>query len=241
MIKIHLMENQKKKIVVLTGAGISAESGLGTFRDSDGLWEKHNLSKVATIDAWHKNPALVLSFYEQRRQQILNVEPNEAHHALVRLEEIFDVSIVTQNIDNLHERAGSKDILHLHGLITQGRSVLSDENPFSISAPIRLGDVTAEGHQIRPHIVWFGEEVPKMTDAEQLISACDFLIVIGTSLKVYPAAGLIHSCSVHAKKILVDPGTFNFPESDIQHIQGKASEKVPELVNSLLKQQNHIL
>ena len=225
----------KKKIVVLSGAGISAESGLSTFRDSGGLWEKYDLNDVATIDAWHRNPALVLSFYNERRDQVKNAKPNNAHFALAQLETMFDVTIVTQNIDDLHERSGSSDVLHLHGQIFKGRSVESDKNLHSINGDISIGDLAEDGNQMRPHIVWFGEEVPKMIEAEQIIKTSDILIIVGTSLNVYPAAGLRFACPIESEKFLVDPNAFHIKDQVFTHYQGTATEKIPELVDDLIK------
>lgn len=229
------MRDPRKKIVILSGAGISAESGLSTFRDSGGLWEKYDLNDVATIDAWRKNPELVLAFYDERRRQVLNASPNAAHFALVELEEHFDVTIVTQNIDDLHERSGSTDVLHLHGEILKARSTQNDHELYPITGNIKLGDHAPDGHQMRPHVVWFGEAVPKMVEAEQIVRMSDILIVIGTSLNVYPAAGLRYACPGHAKKFLVDPDNFELGEQDFIHFQGSATEKVPFLVNKLIQ------
>ncbi len=225
----------KKKIVVLSGAGISAESGLGTFRDSGGLWEKFDISKVATVEAWQNDPELVLSFYDARRDQVNKAEPNAGHKALAQLEEKFDVTIITQNIDNLHERAGSTSVLHLHGEITQGRSVKTDAVLYPIAGKIKWGDLAPDGHQMRPHVVWFGEAVPMMDIAAQHVNQCDYLIVVGTSLNVYPAAGLVFACSDHTERFLVDPTAIEIENTAFTHFQGSASEKLPQLVNQLLE------
>lgn len=230
------METKYKKIVVLSGAGISAESGLGTFRDSDGLWEKYDVNDVATIDAWYKNPALVLDFYDQRRKQVLAANPNPAHHALAMLEDFFEVTIVTQNIDDLHERAGSKNVIHLHGEILKGRSVVTDFNLYPVKSNIKLGDLAPDGHQLRPHVVWFGEAVPKMIHAERVVRKADILIVVGTSLNVYPAAGLRYACPDQAQKYLVDPNTFELGDQAFIHFKGTASDKIPQLIDELLNQ-----
>src|SRR5688572_7705691 len=182
----------KKKLVILTGAGISAESGLKTFRDSDGLWEGYNIEDVATPRAWRKDPALVLEFYNYRRQQVRSAQPNAAHYGLVELENDFDVSIITQNIDDLHERAGSKHILHLHGEIFKMRS---EKNPgliYPIEGDISIGELAEDGHQLRPAIVWFEEPVPMIEPAIEITESADIFLVVGTSLVVYPAAGLMH-------------------------------------------------
>lgn len=193
-----------KKIVVLSGAGISAESGLKTFRDSDGLWENYKIEEVATVDAWHRNPVLVLQFYDERRAAVMEAQPNLAHQLLADLQAYLDVQIITQNVDDLHERAGSKKVLHLHGEITKMRSVKNEMLLFPASKRIRLGDLAADGGQLRPHIVWFGEEVPMMTKAIPLMAQADYVVVIGTSLQVYPAAGLIGEAPWHCKRFLID-------------------------------------
>ena len=195
----------KKKIVVLTGAGISAESGIRTFRDSDGLWENHRIEDVATPEAWRRNPALVLDFYNQRRAQLFEVQPNAGHLALVELEKNFDVHIVTQNVDDLHERAGSSQILHLHGQLRQSRSERYEHLVYPCEGDIRLGDKCARGTQLRPHIVWFGEAVPMLEPAADLAAEADIFIIVGTSLQVYPAAGLMHYAPRHIPFYYVDP------------------------------------
>ena len=196
-----------KKLVVLTVAGISAESGIKTFRDSGGLWEQHDVMDVASIDGWHRNPSLVLAFYNQRRKQLETAEPNRAHALLATLEKRFDVQIITQNVDNLHERAGSSHVLHLHGELTKVRSSKSTAHVEDIGyREIHLGDQCIDGSQLRPHIVWFGEAVPLIEEAEALVSEADILAVIGTSLNVYPAAGLVTSLSPSACAFLIDPG-----------------------------------
>lgn len=181
-----------KKLVILTGAGISAESGLKTFRDSDGLWEGYNVEDVATPRAWKKNPQLVLDFYNYRRKNVLDAKPNAAHYGLAELEKSFDVHIITQNIDDLHERAGSTKIMHLHGEIFKMRSERNTNLVYDIRGDIQLGDKAADGAQLRPHIVWFEEPVPMMEKAVPLVLEADLFAVIGTSLVVYPAAGLVH-------------------------------------------------
>lgn len=229
------MKNPKKKIVILSGAGISAESGLSTFRDNNGLWDKYDLNEVATIDAWHKNPELVLSFYDQRRKQVLEASPNAAHFALVELEKHFDVEIITQNIDDLHERSGSKRVLHLHGEILKARNINTDSYLYPINGDIKLGDLCPDGHQLRPHVVWFGEAVPKMLDAEQIMQTSDILIIVGTSLNVYPAAALRHACPPESEKFLVDPSSFDLENEQFTHIKGTATEKIPDLVDRLIQ------
>lgn len=196
----------KKRLVVLTGAGISAESGLRTFRDADGLWEGYNVMDVATPEAWARNPGLVQKFYNERRKQVLESEPNEAHFALAKLEEDFEVYIITQNIDDLHERAGSSNITHLHGIITLAQSELNCSLLYPVSgAEIKMGELCALGSQLRPHVVWFGEAVPMIENAAILCEKADLFLLIGTSLAVYPAAGLIDFVPVNVPKYIVDP------------------------------------
>ncbi|MEQ9008734.1 NAD-dependent deacylase [Ekhidna sp.] len=196
----------KQKIVVLTGAGISAESGLKTFRDSGGLWEGHDVTKVATPEAWATNRAMVLEFYNQRRKQALEVNPNPGHFALADLEEQFDVVVITQNIDALHEKSGSTNVLHLHGEISKVRSSLDPELIYELDGwELKEGDKCAKGSQLRPHIVWFGEPVPMMEPAIQEVLTADIFIVAGTSLIVYPAAGLLDFVRPEVPKFIIDP------------------------------------
>ncbi len=197
----------KPKLVVFTGAGISAESGIKTFRDSDGLWEEFNINDVATPQAWNKNKALVLDFYNKRRKQVLEAKPNNAHQALVTLEKKYDVHIITQNIDDLHERAGSKKVLHLHGEIIKSRSTTDSSLIYPIKGmELNIGDRCTRGSQLRPHIVWFGEQVPEMENAYLIAEKADIFMVVGTSLAVYPAAGLIDYTPRGIPKYLIDPG-----------------------------------
>lgn len=196
----------KKKLVVLTGAGISAESGIATFRDSGGLWEGHRVEDVATPEGWYKNPTLVLEFYNQRRKQALNVKPNRGHEILVELEQYFDVTVVTQNVDDLHERAGSTHIIHLHGSLFESRSTENEVLIYPIKGwELKLGDVCESGSQLRPNIVWFGEMVPMMDVAAHHAAHADIFLVVGTSMVVYPAAGLIHYVPIESPKFVVDP------------------------------------
>jgi len=182
-----------KRIVILTGAGMSAESGISTFRDNNGLWENHRIEDVASPEAWIRNPKMVLEFYNQRRKQLFEVEPNAGHHALVQLEEKYDVQIVTQNVDDLHERAGSSHVLHLHGELKKVRSTVDPSLIYElVHWELKLGDKCEKGSQLRPHIVWFGEAVPMIDKATELVKTADIFMVIGTSMVVYPAAGLIH-------------------------------------------------
>lgn len=182
----------KKNIVVFTGAGMSAESGISTFRDKNGLWENHDVMEVASPEGWRKNPKLVLEFYNQRRRQLKQVSPNKGHELLAKLESHYQLQIITQNVDNLHERAGSSRVLHLHGELTKVRSVADEHTIYEHLDDLHLGDTDAHGNQLRPHIVWFGEEVPALEEAIVLTQQADLLLVIGTSLQVYPAASLLH-------------------------------------------------
>jgi NAD-dependent deacetylase len=226
----------KPKLVVFTGAGISAESGIKTFRDSDGLWEEYNINDVATPQAWDKNRALVLDFYNKRRKQVLEAQPNKAHQALVALEKKYDVHIITQNIDDLHERAGSKKVLHLHGEIIKSRSTTDPSLIYKIKGmELNIGDTCERGSQLRPHIVWFGEQVPEMDNACLIADKAAILIVVGTSLAVYPAAGLIDYTPRHIPKYLIDPGDVNV--NGIQNltiIKEKASIGLSMLTEELL-------
>lgn len=194
-----------KKLIVLTGAGISAESGIKTFRDADGLWENHRIEEVATPEAWHANPELVLQFYNQRRAQLFEVQPNAGHRALVDLEQRYDVHIITQNVDDLHERAGSSKVLHLHGELRKVRSTRYPELVYPWEGDLQLGDTCKRGAQLRPHIVWFGEAVPMLEAAAELASEADIFMVVGTSLQVYPAAGLMAYAPRHIPVYYIDP------------------------------------
>ncbi len=195
----------KKKLVVLSGAGISAESGIKTFRDSNGLWEGHNVLDVATPEGWRKNPELVLDFYNQRRRQLHEVQPNLGHQILATLEQDFDVHIITQNVDNLHEKAGSSHVLHLHGELLKVRSTKNQHYILDWETDLNLGDFDINGNQLRPHIVWFGEEVPALDEAVSIVQEADILIIIGTSLQVYPAAGLLHYAKSAIPVYYIDP------------------------------------
>ncbi len=226
-----------KQIVVLTGAGISAESGIKTFRDSNGLWEEHRIEDVATPEAWHRNPALVTEFYNQRRKQVMEAKPNEAHLALVELEKHYKVVVITQNVDDLHERAGSKHIIHLHGEILK---LQSEQDPLLVYDTehweMDYRKTNEYGHRLRPHIVWFGEMVPKMDDAIFQTIKADIFLVIGTSLEVYPAASLINYTSQTCKKYIVDPKARELNHIyNLTVIQNKAGKGVPALVNKLIK------
>lgn len=195
-----------KRLVALTGAGISAESGIATFRDSGGLWEGYRVEDVATPEAWHKNPAMVLDFYNERRKKALEVKPNRGHEILAELEMDFDVTVVTQNVDNLHERAGSSKVLHLHGELFEARSTVDESLVYPIKGwELKLGDLCEKGSQLRPNIVWFGEMVPMMEAAADIAALAEIFLVVGTSMVVYPAAGLIDYVAVNVPKFIVDP------------------------------------
>ena len=225
------------KIVIFTGAGISAESGLRTFRDSDGLWENHRIEDVATPEAWRNNPQLVLDFYNQRRKDVLAAEPNAAHKAIARLESRYEVQIITQNIDNLHERAGSTNVLHLHGLISQARSSKHEHLLYDIDGwEMKLGETCEKGSQLRPNIVWFGEEVPMYPIACELAQTADIFIVIGTSLQVNPAAMVVMYAPSHSKKILIDPKAHEIKGlgQQWQMVHETACIGVPSVVEDLL-------
>ncbi|MFM9050737.1 MAG: SIR2 family NAD-dependent protein deacylase [Bacteroidota bacterium] len=224
----------KKKIVVITGAGISAESGIRTFRDSDGLWEEYRIEDVATPQAWQRNQRLVLDFYNQRRKQVIEAHPNVAHLALVELEKKYDVVIVTQNVDDLHERSGSSNVLHLHGEIRKSRSTADARLIYDIAGwQLSEGDLCEKGSQLRPHIVWFGELVPKLEEGARMVESADILIVVGTSLAVYPAAGLVDLANHAEQKYLIDPEA-PAVSGDFNVIRSKAGSGVPDLVGRLL-------
>jgi NAD-dependent deacetylase len=225
-----------KKIVVLTGAGVSAESGLNTFRDSDGLWEGHDVMEVASPIGFSKNPALVLDFYNKRRRQLKKVLPNAAHVALADLEQHFEVHVVTQNVDDLHERAGSTKVVHLHGELFKVRSTGNERDIRDWREDVRLGDVCGLGYQLRPHIVWFGEMVPLLEEAAKLVQKADILIIIGTSMQVYPAASLIHFSRKNVPIYFIDPKP-NIASSDFEHltiIPATAVVGVPSLTDRLI-------
>jgi NAD-dependent deacetylase len=228
-----------KKLVALTGAGISAESGIPTFRDSGGLWEGFPVEDVATPQGWHRNPVQVLDFYNQRRKKALSVRPNRGHEILAELEKDFEVTIVTQNVDNLHERAGSSHVLHLHGSLFESRSTLDENLIYPIAGwELKWGDHCEKGSQLRPNIVWFGESVPMMEEAARVTSSADFFLVVGTSMVVYPAAGLIDYVSAAVPKFIVDP---KIPEvramPHLHFIAEIASTGMAEVRERLLKMQ----
>ena len=225
----------RKRIIILTGAGMSAESGIKTFRDSDGLWENYRIEDVATFDAWQRNRELVLDFYNQRRRQLLTCGPNSAHKALVELEAKYDVDIITQNVDDLHERAGSKKVTHLHGELLKVRSTADEHLIYEWKKDLHSGDKCEKGSQLRPHIVWFGEQVPMIETAANICSKADILIVIGTSMVVYPAAGLVHYTDFTVPKIVIDPKR---PEiatmQNVEYITETAVSGVRKIVDRLI-------
>lgn len=227
----------KKKLVALTGAGISAESGIKTFRDTGGLWEEYDVMDVASIEGWRRNPQLVQQFYNVRRKELENVQPNKAHEILASLEEYFDVEIITQNVDNLHERAGSTQIVHLHGELTKARS---SANPDIVCETgyraIEHGEKAVDGSILRPHIVWFGEAVPMIETAAAKMQQADIVVIIGTSLNVYPAAGLVDYAPSSAPVYLIDPNEVNYRGREINFIRKKASEGMEILFRTLIEQ-----
>lgn len=234
------MQKQKimRRIVVLTGAGMSAESGISTFRDAGGLWEQHRIEDVATPEGFRKNPELVLDFYNQRRKQLFEVEPNDGHKILAALEKDFDVRVITQNVDNLHERAGSTHVLHLHGELMKVRSTGYMEQIFELTkenCEIHVGDKCPKGFQLRPHIVWFGEAVPEIENAMHLCETADILVIIGTSMQVYPAAGLINYVQAGTPIYLIDPGEVGKHYQNTIHIKKGAGEGMRELTEVLKK------
>lgn len=226
-----------KKIVVLTGAGMSAESGISTFRDSNGLWENHDIMEVASPEGWKNNPKLVLDFYNKRRAQLKEVKPNEGHLILAELEQNFNVQIITQNVDNLHERAGSSNVLHLHGELVKVRGEYSENESIFWEADIHIGDVNEKGEQLRPDIVWFGEQVPAIDDAIPHMETADVVIIIGTSLQVYPAAGLMHYAKSHVPVYYVDPkpATIYDLANPLEVLPLSASEGMKILKEKLVK------
>ncbi|MBO5708367.1 MAG: NAD-dependent deacylase [Bacteroidales bacterium] len=234
---------KKTKIVVLTGAGVSAESGVSTFRDSNGLWENYKVEDVASIEGWYRDPALVLEFYNARRAQLAEVKPNAAHIAIASLEQDYDVTVVTQNVDNLHERAGSTKIIHLHGELTKvrpenccnDRDGYSEETVFDIGTDrINIGDMAPNGAQLRPHIVWFGEAVPKIEKAIDAVEAADMLLIVGTSLQVYPAAGLYRYAKSSTPIYIIDPKDVPVRDGRVTHIKDVATNGM-EVFKNILK------
>ncbi len=227
----------KKRLVVFTGAGISAESGIKTFRDSGGLWEEHKIEDVATFEAWIKNRALILDFYNLRRKQLMAAKPNGAHLLIAELQKKFDVQVITQNVDDLHERAGSKKVLHLHGELMKARSTVDPALVYPLKKwQMKLGDTCDKGSQLRPHIVWFGEMVPEMDNANQIAANAELFVVIGTSLNVYPAAGVVNFVRPYVPTWLLDPGDFNLDYvKELKHIKKTAVNGAEDLKKELLK------
>jgi NAD-dependent deacetylase len=236
LLSIDQIQQQMKKIVVLTGAGISAESGLKTFRDKDGLWEGYDINEVATPEGWRNNPALVQEFYNERRKAVMHAEPNEAHRALALLQDKFDVQIITQNIDDLHERGGSEKVLHLHGVITRAQSDVNPALTYPIAGwEIKATDLCEYGKPLRPHVVWFGEAVPNLLQAAEMCADADVFAVIGTKLAVYPAAGLIDYVPYSASRYVIDLDIPYIGAGDqVIKIQAKATVGVPQMVHELL-------
>lgn len=222
-----------KKLVVISGAGISAESGISTFRDSNGLWENHDIMEVASFDGWRKNRELVLDFYNKRRKQVQECKPNQAHIKLAELEQLFDVQIITQNVDDLHERAGSNNIIHIHGELLKARSSLDENLVYPWNKNIEIGDKCEKSSQLRPHIVWFGEAVPLLDAALEIVQTADILLVIGTSLLVYPAAGLINYAPESAKKFIIDLNIPNNIPSDFVTINKSATKGIEQFIKQL--------
>jgi len=238
-----LAKQENKKVVVLSGAGMSAESGIDTFRDKNGLWEGHDVMEVASLHGWHNNPTLVLDFYNQRRRQLHQVEPNKGHLALAALEKNYDVTIVTQNVDNLHERAGSSNIIHLHGELLKSQSTQNPLFVYECLGDIVIGDKCELGSQLRPFIVWFGEAVPLLEQAAEYLMSADIIIVVGTSMSVYPAAGLTLYAQNDTQIFYIDPKpSINEALRQaplLKVIEQTAAKGLPELVDYLMKQNNH--
>jgi NAD-dependent deacetylase len=226
----------KKKVVILSGAGVSAESGISTFRGNDGLWENQPIEEVATYEGWLKNRKLVLEFYNQRRKQLLDVKPNAGHYELVRLEKAYEVDVITQNVDDLHERAGSQHVLHLHGELKKARSTVNPNYIVTLDGwELNEGMTCPEGAQLRPHIVWFGEAVPMIEPAIKLCTAADYFIVVGTSLVVYPAAGLVNYVPHKSPKYVVDPNEVNAHVPNVTYLKEPSSSGLKKVVNELLR------
>jgi len=236
------MDTSKKTIVVLSGAGVSAESGIKTFRDADGLWEGHDVMAVASMGGWMKNRKLVLNFYNERRRQLKEVEPNTAHHIIADLEKDYNVIVVTQNVDDLHERAGSTQVVHLHGELKKVRSVSNQKVVMDWTEDCNIGDLCPDGTQLRPHIVWFGEAVPMLQTAAEVVSIADIIIIVGTSLQVYPAAGLVGYALPGAKVYYVDPKPATNWElertANLKIIKEKATVGMEEVAKELRKNDN---
>ena len=225
---------KKKHLVVLSGAGVSADSGLETFRDSEGLWAKYRIEDVCTPEALEKNPGLVLNFYNERRRQLLGALPNEGHFVIAELENYFEVDIITQNIDDLHERAGSSRVLHLHGELLKCRSMKDPSFIGVANGDINIGDTCPMGGQLRPHVVFFGEDVPEMERAEEIIKTADILVIVGTSLAVYPAAGLVRYVPRNADIYVVDPSEITLSGADVTYIRERSVTGMPKLLKLLI-------
>ncbi len=224
------------KVVFLSGAGVSQESGLKTFRDMDGLWEEYDVMDVCTPEAWERNPVLVNEFYNQRRKQLINCKPNKAHELIAELEKWFEVSVITQNVDNLHEKAGSTNVLHLHGELTKARSTVDENYIIDLKEwELKLSDKCPKGAQLRPHIVWFGKAVPAFDEAIEIVNNADILVVIGTSLNVYPAAGLVNYIKEKCKVYVIDPETPKVTSANVEYIAEKATIGMNKLTKILLK------
>lgn len=227
----------KKHLVIFSGAGVSADSGVSTFRDSDGLWENHRLEDVCTADAWVRNPKLVLEFYNARRKQLFEVEPNNAHDWIAKAEEYFNVTVITQNVDNLHERAGSKNVIHLHGELVKCRSSVDVGLIYDVDGwEMKMEEVCEKGSQLRPHIVFFGENVPMYDKALEIIASAEIVLIVGTSLQVYPAAGLIHYTPQNTPIYIVDPKIDNIStKNPIFYERAKAKDGVEKVIRKLIK------
>lgn len=222
-----------KKLVILTGAGMSAESGINTFRDSNGLWEGHDILEVASPEGFVKNPSLVFEFYNKRRDQLNHVKPNKGHLLLKELESHYETTIITQNVDDLHERAGSKNIIHLHGELRKARSIINENLIYKWESDLNIGHTNLEGHQLRPHIVWFGEAVPEIDTAIKYVKQADILVIIGTSMQVYPAAGLVEFCKQNIPIYFIDPKPVRINKNNLTIITSSAVTGVTELVKLL--------
>lgn len=227
---------KKKKLIVFSGAGVSADSGISTFRDGDGLWEQHRIEDVCTSEAWVKNPHLVLEFYNARRKQLLEVEPNSAHNWITEAEKHFDVTVITQNVDDLHERAGSTNVVHLHGELTKSRSSIDENSIYNVDGwEMKMGETCSKGSQLRPFIVFFGESVSMYEKALTIVKSADILLIVGTSLQVYPAAGLINYAPKECPIYVIDPKIDNVDiENPIFYEKSKAKDGVPKVIKNLI-------
>jgi NAD-dependent deacetylase len=226
----------KKKLVVFSGAGMSQESGLRTFREMGGLWEEYDVEDVASINGWYRNPELVLEFYNQRRKQLLTAEPNKGHYEIAKLEEWYDVHVITQNVDDLHERAGSTKVLHLHGELTKVRSTYDSELVYTLDGwELKMGDLCEKGSQLRPHIVWFGEAVPELYNAIPIVEEADILVVVGTSLAVYPAASLVNYAKPDIPVYVIDPHRPSVVNDNVNFIEEKAGKGLEILTEKITK------